>query len=415
MHRLQERAVAPTIFLMTLLVAGCTSRVDPYHVEIARAFETGALELHIAVESAFDGFSTIYRVHLEEREQITPMRAGPVGGSGEDGNEPPSMFELVHLEWSVDGSPAGSGREVFVAFDRPGRRSIGVVASLGGSVLSSARRVIDAVPIGEFVAGEVIYLSLPHTGSLFAVPGTVVDVRGDDSADSTMSLLGEAGGASVVRAETGGFFLVTSRSGAETYETNVFVSPVPSMHVDRVDRDWYYTQFRTRTTSNCGPSIVSMGIAWALGRDVPVASVRSLIGWKGAGAVSMNELKSVLDEHGVTSRLHSIESPDVIFDLLDRGSLVGVVYDMAGISFTEEASRNLFGQYYVDSGGHYLLIKGYSLDREYFVVYDPIPSDWITNSRRYGDGRSMFGRNRYYDVDELFAALRSRRIIEIRR
>ena len=46
-------------------------------------------------------------------------------------------------------------------------------------------------------------------------------------------------------------------------------------------------------------------------------------------------------------------------------------------------------------------------------MYDPIPSDWIGNAKRYADGQSMFGRNRYYDVDELFAALRSPRVLEI--
>ena len=77
------------------------------------------------------------------------------------------------------------------------------------------------------------------------------------------------------------------------------------------------------------------------------------------------------------------------------------------------AEDNLFGQYYIDSGGHYLMIKGYSLDKRYFVVYDPIPSDWVANSKRYADGMSMYGRNRYYDVDELFTSLRAPQVLEI--
>jgi len=302
-----------------------------------------------------------------------------------------------------------------VAFAEPGKHTIGVAATLGNSVVSSSLRVIEADSIGEFIPTDMVFLTLPDTGSYFAVPGTVVGIRGEENSAGGVRVAGSSAGASVVVANTPGFYLVTSERGGERFETNVFVSPVPSYHVDRVDYDWYYTQFRTLTTSNCGPTVVSMGIAWAKGEDVPVAKVRSILGWNGSGAVSMPELKSVLDRYDVTNELHWIESPDVIFDMLDAGSLVGVVYDMAGISFTENAGDNLFGQYYVDHGGHYLMIKGYSLDREYFVVYDPIPSDWVSNSKRYGDGLSMFGRNRYYDVDELFAALRSLQIIEIRK
>jgi hypothetical protein len=56
--------------------------------------------------------------------------------------------------------------------------------------------------------------------------------------------------------------------------------------------------------------------------------------------------------------------------------------------------------------GHYIVIKGYSLDGEYFVIYDPIPSDWSSNSFRYGDELSMIGQNRYYPAGELIRSLR---------
>ena len=127
----------------------------------------------------------------------------------------------------------------------------------------------------------------------------------------------------------------------------------------------------------------------------------------------MAQLSEVLDAYDVPNAIRRISSPRDIVDMLDANHLVGVVYDMAGISFAEDAENSVFGQYYEDSGGHYLMIKGYSLDGNFFIVYDPIPSDWARNSSRYADGTSMFGRNRYYDADELFAAMRFQGVLEI--
>ena len=62
-----------------------------------------------------------------------------------------------------------------------------------------------------------------------------------------------------------------------------------------------------------------------------------------------------------------------------------------------------------------MIIKGYTVDGKYLVVYDPVPSDWVSNSKRHADGVSMMGRNRYYPVDEIFGALRRHDVIEIRR
>jgi hypothetical protein len=58
-------------------------------------------------------------------------------------------------------------------------------------------------------------------------------------------------------------------------------------------------------------------------------------------------------------------------------------------------------------------VKGYTLDKGYFVVYDPYPVDWESNSLRYGDDVSMIGKNRYYPADQLFKALRTPLVLEV--
>jgi hypothetical protein len=73
----------------------------------------------------------------------------------------------------------------------------------------------------------------------------------------------------------------------------------------------------------------------------------------------------------------------------------------------------MFGKYYNDEVGHYIIIKGYSLNGEYFVSYDPIPNDWTVNSFRYGDELSMVGRNRYYNSREILRSLRSYEMIVV--
>jgi hypothetical protein len=61
------------------------------------------------------------------------------------------------------------------------------------------------------------------------------------------------------------------------------------------------------------------------------------------------------------------------------------------------------------------VVKGYSLNGEYFIIHDPIPSDWGANRFRYQDEISMVGRNRYYSSAELLKSLRRPSMIVVPR
>lgn len=126
-------------------------------------------------------------------------------------------------------------------------------------------------------------------------------------------------------------------------------------------------------------------------------------------------MKQVLATYGVESEIVPLEGAEQIFNAIDNDCLVGMLYDMSGISYQRNPRKNLFDQYYRDKGGHYLALKGYSKDKRYFVIYDPIPSDWSYNAGRYSDEESMYGRNRYYRVDELLNASTSHEILIIKR
>ncbi len=381
--------------------------------------ETGA-GMSPATTEYHDGFSAAYEFWLEDssagRVDYESI-ANAVNEAFEDSSfSVDRIRRLVSFSWNIDGEVVGDKPELVHVFAEAREHEVIPVIRVDGDEVYRSSRTLTPVTVGEFKPGETIYFALPGKGANVVLPGRITGISGNGKVDdSVFTPVARSGDYTVFRAHGAGYYSVTSRIGDREYTNSVFVSPVPTYHVDRVDRNWYYTQFRTRTTSNCGPSVVAMGIAWARGHHVPVETVRSIIGWQNTGAVSLYQMRSVLDDYGVDNSILHLDSPEVIFEALDRGHLVGVVYDMARMTVTQNPEHSLFGQYYADSGGHYLMIKGYSLDRSHFVVYDPIPSDWHSNSGRYGDGMSMYGRNRYYSVEELFHALRSYQGLEIKK
>ncbi len=288
-----------------------------------------------------------------------------------------------------------------------------IVTGPDGSTEAESISMSRQVPSAPEPGLEEVFLTFPRPGMTVNLRGEVTEIRAP--AEESAVFLNSSGEYRFYRLDSPGYysFSVDSDDGPSLY--NVFVSPVDSVHTERIDTDWYYTQFRTSTTSNCGPTVVSMAAAWARGQDVPVSRVRQILGWRGTGAVSFEEMQHILALYGVDSEIEKLDNPDQIFSAIGRDRLVGVLYDMAGISYQPNPGGSMFDQYYMDKGGHYLAIKGYSRDRNYFIIYDPIPSDWKSNAERYSDGMSMYGRNRYYRVDELMASLRDKRILVIKR
>lgn len=276
-----------------------------------------------------------------------------------------------------------------------------------GSPLQGSQTANRSIP-----SESALFLDVIAPGACFAVEGRLQPegFMGDYDLDKTLVSMGESGVYQVYRALQPGYF----RMSTEVRDYYVFVSPMPSRHVDRPDLDWYLTQYDTGTTSNCGPTVTAMSIRWATGQNISVQDVRREIGWTGDGAVSLTEMKAVLERHHVRAEHRVMMSKDDIFDAIDKGHILAVSYDMSKVSEAQNPGQNLVGQHYTDKGGHYLALKGYSMDQRYIIVYDPIPSDWAYNARRYGDGYSMYGRNRYFPTDELWKALRSHHALEIK-
>jgi hypothetical protein len=157
-----------------------------------------------------------------------------------------------------------------------------------------------------------------------------------------------------------------------------------------------------------------MAIGWGTGSYFPVASVRHAIGWQGDGGTSFDDLMRVIRSQGVAASVQPLRSVQNIREVIDAGGIAIILFFTDGVrTATGDPASNLFGKYYNDSVGHYVVIKGYSLNGEYFVIHDPIPSDWGANSFRYGDELSMMGRNRYFMASEVLSSLRRNEMIVV--
>ena len=246
-------------------------------------------------------------------------------------------------------------------------------------------------------------------------PGDVADFApGPVSLDGHPAILSRMGASWKFRADVPGHTILRVGSGKAMHPVYVFIPPLPSRQVSRDDLDWYRTQFGTGI-ANCGPALVSMAILWARGKDVAVQQIRAEIGYPyDDGATSFDDLRESLHRHGVAFKSPTLSQPQDLQALLDRGHIALVLIQSGGIEMVDgDPSTNLVGRYYSDDLGHYVLVKGYSLDKGYFVVYDPYPVDWESNSMRYADEVTMIGKNRYYPAGELFDALRTKMILEV--
>ncbi len=212
-----------------------------------------------------------------------------------------------------------------------------------------------------------------------------------------------------------GYSKITFEVKGYKHTSYFFVSPIPSKHVPGPDVEWYKTQYGTGLNGNCGPASVAMGIYWAKGTNIPVRTVRSQIGMPSEdGAVGFSHMITIFERHKVRVKTKVVKSPANIRSEIDSGNLVLLLFHSGSIEQTKRDPRNSFyNRYYSDSVGHYIIIKGYTENKEYFIAYDPIPGDWYRNLLRYADGVSMIGKNRFYSAKEVFSALKTRALLVI--
>jgi hypothetical protein len=157
-----------------------------------------------------------------------------------------------------------------------------------------------------------------------------------------------------------------------------------------------------------------MGISWGTGKYHPVSAVRQFIGWQGDGGTSFEELIKAIKNQGVSAEMQPLRTMQDVKNVIDSGAIAIILFHTDGVKTARlDPKSDLFGKYYNDSVGHYVVLKGYSMNGEHVVIHDPIPSDWGSNSFRYGDEISMMGRNRYFNTNEVLRSLRRNDMIVV--
>ncbi len=206
-------------------------------------------------------------------------------------------------EWDLGDGRKSFRESTFWTYEKPGTYTVSLKAwDDDGRLHLSNRIYLDVPHPGTWRSGDQRFVTLDDVGEPFEVDGEVVEVLGYPSvAESPIAAAGAENGLYSYSANAGGFFNLTVDRAGERSRLYLFVSPVPSRHADRADLDWYRTQFNTGTQSNCGPSMVSMALAWATGDYVPVAKVREMVGWQGDGGIGFEDMIRVLSSQGVTA------------------------------------------------------------------------------------------------------------------
>ncbi len=306
---------------------------------------------------------------------------------------------------------------------RPGRFKARLVTVDGAGRYASSNALDIEVTDLEAEYSGLPYLTVNRVGDLVNVTGrlrrpdgSAVDFDKTAAIDQSPQLLGYFGKNRLV-ARHAGFSRVRLEQDGAVFEFYLFVSPLPARLSAEPEYDWYKTQYDTGMYGNCGPAAIDSAIKWSIGKDFTVEAIRAEIGMPYAnGAVDHDNLLDNLALHSVPSAVLPITGVSDIFRVIDRGGLVIVSFNCGAIRHTDrDKTTHFFDRYYPDATGHYLLIKGYSLDRKYFIVYDAIPGEWDTNESRYLDGVSMIGRNRFFRVDEVLAGIGTRKMLVVYR
>jgi hypothetical protein len=176
----------------------------------------------------------------------------------------------------------------------------------------------------------------------------------------------------------------------------------PSVDLDR-DYDWYRSQMNTGSDSrsNCGPASVSMSIKYIQERNVGVEDVRNDAGGP-KGWWSMYNVTAALSRYNIGYNVVPLLYREQLFSSLSAGHLVIVCLNMSALTREPKNSETRQNRFYDGVTGHFIILKGYTADRQWFLAYDS--NTWAHDY--YEDG-SPKGKDRLYSIGEVLAAVQS--------
>jgi len=329
-----------------------------------------------------------------------------------------SQVSYSYIEWNLGDGNKSFRPDLSWTYEKPGTYAVSLKArdSLGNNY--EAAPVYLEVPDPAVIEkANRSFMNLNDPASALILEEPIYLVNGKESElPQYFEQLDSDDGLFHYQVKKAGYYDLRLGNEESSREVFLFVSPEPSVLVENESLNWYRTQFNTGTLSNCGPSTVSMALAWAKNIYYPVSAIRQQIGWQGDGGTSFKELRSILNQESVNNTVSTLRKPEDLRAILDAGKIAIVLIQTSKIRRAKGTGlSSMYDRYYNDSVGHYIVVKGYTLDGNHFIINDPIPSDWSSNSFRQADGISMAGKNRFYASTDLFGALKTREAIVISR
>ncbi len=383
---------------------------DPTKTRAGRMLELSGSRAYRAGESAEIPFPTKLEITADKTSGTAPLKVSFAL------KNPPSEGTYM---WDLGNWIFAFGENPTYTFANPGVYDVKLRVRSGGSMTVSNSSVTVKVLPRKNRRSFKKYLTLSNQGEMLNLPALLPSEMGTESISrlrvNQQPVLFKEQQNNMYVASGSGYSRITVSNGSQSHSLFTFVSPFPSVHAEERDYDWYKTQFGTGILGNCGPSTVAMACYWATGIDTSVSTIRSEIGMPFPnGAVNFEHMIKPFRRRNIQFLIRSVSSEKDITNVIDRGNIAIALIHTSQIEKTRgDRTKNFVGRYYSDSVGHYIVIKGYTLDKQHLIVYDPIPSDWSSNRTRYADGVSMLGRNRYYPVRQVMHALRQGQVFEI--
>jgi uncharacterized protein YegL len=160
-----------------------------------------------------------------------------------------------------------------------------------------------------------------------------------------------------------------------------------------------------------------MAIQFVKQQRISIRDISKVIGH--SGTTTLTELKKPLAHWGVSyTVLDRLE--DVIQAVNQRSHIVLCPVRMSAFSYGSDrdgvssSSVHHFSKYRTYEGGHFVVVKGFSSDGKWVIVYDPLVFGTGAGDARYWYSNGVpKGKNRYYLVSEFRSAIAGWHALEI--
>lgn len=353
--------------------------------------------------SSIPGFSINSKLELKGRNVIASFGINDVSGMAYKS----FMWDLGDGSWARRRYPKRT-------YTKPGTYKVSlIVTDAKGKKLEPKDVYVDVPFPATYKSEAYTLLTLNNVGEVFYPGGEIVSVTGISNSKIEKYFTEHEDNSYTAKKD--GYFALSIKKKDRLKTLYLFVSPQESIHVENNELLWYRSQSNTGTQSNCGPTTASMGIAWSVSKYVSVIGIRQELGWRGNGGTGFGEITDIINKYGGVARQVKIKKVTDVFEMVDEGKLAVILFNTHKIAKTKgDPETNFYGKHYADNAtGHYVIVKGYTADRKYLIVHDPMPKTWSKNNAMYNDGISIVGRNRYYSVADMSAAIKSTTVIQI--